>query len=56
MLQDPDEVCSLTDIRRLAETEPTTPEELAEVFGTLTAQQVADEILSIVAAHRTANV
>ena len=56
MLQDPDEVCSLTDVRRLAETKPTTPEELAEVFGALTAQQVADEILPIVAAHRTANV
>ena len=52
MLQHPDQVCSLSDVHRLAETRPTSSDELAEVFGTLTAQMLADEILPIVAAHR----
>ncbi len=52
LLQDPDEVCSLGDMHQLAETQPTSSEELAAVFGTLTAETLADEILPIVAAHR----
>jgi len=52
ILQHPDEVCSLGDVQRLAEMQPASREELAEVFGTLTADMIADEILPIVAAHR----
>ena len=52
LFQLPDEVCSHDDLRSVATSLPSSVDELAEIFGPLTASRVSDEILPIVAAHR----
>ncbi|MFM9112726.1 MAG: UvrD-helicase domain-containing protein [Actinomycetota bacterium] len=52
LFQLPDEVCSHDDLRSVATSLPSSVDELAEIFGPLTASRVSGEILPIVAAHR----
>ena len=52
MFQHPDEICSQDDLRTLAESLPSSTDELATIFGPLTAATVSREILAIIDAHR----
>ena len=51
ILQSPESVCSDEDLHRIASAPPTTTEDLAPIFGSLTAARVGDELLAIVARH-----
>lgn len=51
ILQSPESVCSDDDLHRIATAPPTTMEDLAPIFGSLTAARVGDELLAIVARH-----
>ena len=53
MFQHPDEICSQDDLRTLAESLPSSTDELATIFGPLTAATVSREILAIIDAHRS---
>ena len=50
--QNPDEVCSLEELREIAATSPTTEDALAKILGPLTAHAVASEVLELVGAFR----
>lgn len=51
ILQSPESVCSDDDLHRIATAPPTAIEDLAPIFGSLTAARVGDELLAIVARH-----
>jgi ATP-dependent exoDNAse (exonuclease V) beta subunit len=51
ILQSPESVCSDEDLHRIASVSPMSVEDLAPIFGSLTAARVGDELLAIVARH-----
>ena len=54
MLQLPENVCSEEDLRRIVDTMPSSIDDLAPIFGTLTAAKVGNELLPIVARYADA--
>ncbi len=56
IVQSPESICSDEDLHRIVDTMPSSVEELAPIFGPLTAVRVSDELLSIVARHPASRV
>lgn len=54
IVQAPESICSDEDLHRIVDTMPSTAEELAPIFGPLTAARVGDELLPIVARYADA--
>ncbi|MFM8867564.1 MAG: UvrD-helicase domain-containing protein [Ilumatobacteraceae bacterium] len=54
IVQSPESICSDEDLRRIVDTMPSSEEELAPIFGPLTAARVGDELLPIVARYADA--
>lgn len=56
IVQSPESICSDEDLQRIVDSMPSSVEELAPIFGPLTAARVSDELLSIVARHPASRV
>jgi ribonuclease D len=54
IVQSPESVCTDEDLRRIIDTMPSSTDELAPIFGPLTAARVSDELLPIVARYSDA--
>ena len=50
----PDEICSVYDLKLVADRMPSSAQELVEIFGELTASQVSTEILALLATNQNA--
>jgi hypothetical protein len=54
IVQSPESVCTDEDLRRIVDTMPSSADELAPIFGPLTAARVSSELLPIVARYSDA--
>lgn len=55
IVQSPESVCSEEDLQRIASTRPVSTDDLAPIFGPLTAVRISAELLEIVARHPAAD-